>query len=288
MNIALLAFGNRGYFYAAYNLAASIKKFTPSANILLIHDAGLKYLASDELAVFDTLHLIDENVINPNGMMDAGHAKLCVYPIATMYFKEYMFLDVDGIVLKDITQWYLDAKNDGRNYITDVKGTGGKADKIEYSMWATNEDIWSEFGLKDDDTFYAIQSSWHFARKSRQSTTLIKNAIKMNAETFTDRTKLLIKWGKNLPDELILGGAISKAKIDVSFSYEPIFFPNHHLPIAELKANYYLLSMFGNGRGTTMVKADFKEFYDRFLRNEVFGYQVKYKNSVIMRDKMLK
>ena len=288
MNIALTVFGKRGYFYAAYNLAASIKKFTPDTKILLIHDSGLKYLAADELKVFDIFHPIDESITHPNGMLDAGYAKLCVYPIATKYFKEYLFMDVDALSLKDLSKWYADAKGDGRNFLTDVRGKGGKSDVINYSVWATNEDIWDQFKLKDSDTFQAIQSSWHFARKSKEATSLIRDAINLNGSAFVDRTKLLIKWGKNLPDELVMGGAIARAKMDVKFAYEPIYFPNKHLSIAELRAGYYVLSMFGNGRGAnTMVKADFKEFYDRFLRNEVFGHQVKYKNSVVMRDKMI-
>ena len=48
--------------------------------------------------------------------------------------------------------------------------------------------------------------------------------------------------------------------------------------------------MFGNGRGAaTMVKVDFKEFYDRYMIRmfKDNGMNLKYKNSSIMRDKMI-
>ena len=290
MNITLAAFGKRGYFYAAYNLAFAIKHFDKDAKILLIHDKGINSLPPSELAIFDNLHQVDENVTHPLGLFDAGNVKLNVYRIATTYFKEYLFLDVDGIVLKSIKPWY-DAcvKNTG-DFFTDVRGSGGIEDAINYSVWAKNEDIYSEFGLDKDDTWKAIQSSWHFAKKTKDNSAMFKDAVKLNLTTFKDRKVLLIKWGRCLPDELVLGGAIARRKLDPSVDFTPIFFPNPQKPIQEVRDNYYLLSMFGNGKGHTMVKVDFKEFYDKFLLKEVFkpnGMNFKYKNSMIMRDKMI-
>ena len=72
MNIVLAAFGKRGYFFAAYNIAFTIKHYNPKANILLIHDKGLTALPQHELDVFDKLHAIDEALTHPRGMFDAG------------------------------------------------------------------------------------------------------------------------------------------------------------------------------------------------------------------------
>lgn len=290
MNIVLTAFGKRGYFFSAYNLAFTIKHYNPKANILLIHDKGIKSLPEHEIKIFDKLHAIDEATTFPRGMFDAGFVKLNTYKIATKYYHSYMFLDVDAIALKDITPWYEDAVNSGKDFLTDVKGSGTIEDKITYSVWASNENIYSEFELKPTDTWRAIQSSWHFAKRSKANTAMFKDAIMLNFETFQDRKMLDIKWGKCLPDELVLGGAVARRKFDPSFDYSPIFFPNTHLPISEMRANYYLLSMFGNGVGNTLVKTDFKEFYDRYLLKDIFkpnGLNLKYKNSMIMRDKMI-
>lgn len=290
MNIVLAAFGKRGYFFAAYNLAFTIKHYNPKANILLIHDKGLSALPQHELNVFDKLHAIDEALTHPRGMFDAGFVKLNTYKIATKYFRKYMFLDVDGIPLKDITPWYEQAEAHEKDFLTDVRGSGTIEDDINYSVWASNENIYSEFELEPTDIWRAVQSSWHFAKRTKENTEMFKDAIKLNFETFTDRLMLEIKWGKCLPDELVLGGAIARRKLDPSFDYEPIFFPNRHLRISEMRENYYLLSMFGNGIGNTLVKTDYKEFYDRYLLKEIFkpkGMNLKYKNSMIMRDKMI-
>lgn len=290
MNIVLAAFGKRGYFFAAYNLAFTIKHYNPKANILLIHDKGLTALPQHDLDVFDKLHAIDEALTHPRGMFDAGFVKLNTYKIATKYFHKYMFLDVDGIPLKDITPWYEQAEASEKDFLTDVRGSGTIEDNINYSVWASNENIYSEFELEPTDTWMAVQSSWHFAKRTKANTEMFKDAIKLNFETFTDRSMLEIKWGKCLPDELVLGGAIARRKLDPSFDYEPIFFPNIHLPIREMRDNYYLLSMFGNGIGNTLVKTDYKDFYDIYLLKEIFkpkGLNLKYKNSMIMRDKMI-
>ncbi len=290
MNIVLAAFGKRGYFFSAYNLAFTIKYYNPKANILLIHDKGINALAPNEVNVFDKLHPIDEALTHPKGMFDAGFVKLNTYKIATKYFHKYLFLDVDAIALKDITTWYDEAENDGRDFLTDVRGSGTIEDKINYSVWASNANIYEQFELEPTDTWRAIQSSWHYAKRTKDNTAMFNDAIKLNFETFEDRRLLEIKWGKCLPDELVLGGAIARRKLDPSFGYEPIFFPNRHLPISEMRANYYLLSMFGNGVGNTLVKTDFKEFYDRYLLKDIFkpkGMNLKYKNSMIMRDKMI-
>lgn len=292
MNVVLAAFGKHGYYYAAYNLAFTIKHYDPDAKILLIHDRNLgnRNLAPDEIKVFDKLHEIDEATTHPKGMFDAGNVKLNVYKIATKYFREYLFLDVDAIALKSLRQWYEDCQASEKDFLTDVRGSGGIDDTINYSVWASNADIWEEFGLKDGDVWRAIQSSWHYAKRTKENTELFKDACRLNLDTFTDKTKLLIKWGKSLPDELVLGGAIARKQLDPSFDYEPIFFPNKHKPLQEVKEKYYILSMFGNGRGATMVKVDFKEFYDRYLHKEIFkkhGMNHKYKNAFVMRDKMI-
>jgi len=292
MNIVLAAFGKKGYYFAAYNLALTIKTYDEDAKILLIHDRnlGIKNLAIDEIAIFDKLHEIDEALTHPLGMFDAGNVKLNVYSIATKYFKKYMFLDVDAIALKSLSNWYEDCVNGEKDFYTDVRGKGGINDVINYSIWAKNEDIWEEFGLDEDGEYYGVQSSWHYAEKTRANTKMFKDACKLNLTKFEDRTKLLIKWGKSLPDELVLGGALARRDFDPSFDYAPIFFPDKHLPIKDMRENYYILSMFGNGRGATIVKPDFKEFYDRYLIKEIYkpkGLNLKYKNSFIMRDKML-
>lgn len=284
MNIALLAIGKRGYFFAAYNLAFSIKHYSPDANILLIHDGSfINQIPTD---VFDIQHEVNLPFTHQRGVFDAGGAKLGVYSVATKYFKEYLYLDVDALCLKDLQPFYDSIEKD---LATDIEGRGTKDMPIDYSIWATNDDIWSEFGLGEDSIYYAPQTSWHFAKKKRSNTSLFKLALKLNQETFQDRKKLLIKWGSGLPDELVFGGALAKKDIDASHPVKPIFFGNKHKPISEVKDEFYILSLYGNGKGRTLTKLDYLEYYDRVLikmfREHGLGH--KFKVSYIMNDKLV-
>lgn len=284
MNITLLAIGKRGYFFAAYNLAFSIKHHSPDANILLIHDGSFLHQVPTD--VFDTLHEVDLQFTHQRGVFDAGGAKLGVYSIATKYFKEYMYLDVDALCLKDLKLFYDSMTKDLH---TDIMGKGGKDDAINYSIWATNEDIWNQFQLDQDATYYAPQTSWHYAKKTRANTNLFKLARKLNVTTFDDPKALKMKWGKALPDELIFGGALSVKGIDASMPIRPIFFGNTHKRIKDVREKYYILSLYGNGNGRTLTKLDFLEFYDREMNAILrqYGLNHKYKVNLIMNDKLV-
>tara|TARA_R110000868_G_scaffold179544_3_gene419628 strand:- start:7608 stop:8468 length:861 start_codon:yes stop_codon:yes gene_type:complete len=284
MNIVLTAFGKQGYFYAAYNFAFSIKHYDPTANILLIHDKGIKHLGGD-LKYFDKLHEIDEYHTNPQGMFDPANVKLITYKIATKHFNKYLFLDVDNIALGSLQTFYDSIEQD---FALDVEGKGGKDDKIPYCVWAENSDIWEQFKLDDNDTYYAVHSSWHFARKTKENTAMFKEAIRLNLETFKDRRLLKVKWGVSLPDELPLGGALARRGYDASFK-NPIFYGDRFIPIAEMKEKYLILAMYGAGIGLTNVKRDYIEFYDRHMRDlfKAHGLNQTFKIGSIMRDKLI-
>lgn len=284
MNIVLLAVGKRGYTFAAYNLAFSIKHYSPDANILLIHDG--EYINQVPTDVFDKLHEVDLSFTHQRGVFDAGGAKLGVYSVATKYFKEYLYLDVDAICLQDLTPFYESMTKDLQ---TDIMGKGGFEDKINYSIWASNEDIWREFELEDDATYYAPQTSWHYAKKKRANTYLFKLAQKLNIETFKDPRALAMRWGKALPDELIFGGALAIKEVDASTPVRPIFFGSTHKPISEIREQYYLLSLYGNGNGKTLTKTDYLEFYDRHMIKlmKSQGRNHHFKVNMIMSDKLV-
>lgn len=283
MNIVLLAIGKRGYFFAAYNLAYSIKYHNPDAKILLVHDGA--YTRQIDTFIFDHTHEVNLLFTHQRGVFDAGGAKLGIYSIATQYFKEYLYLDVDAICLKNLQPFYDSMTKD---FHIDVLGKGTK-DGGNVSMWAKNEDVWNEFKLSDDAEFLAVQSSWHYAKKIRGNTSLFNLALKLNKDTFADTRKLSIKWGGGLPDELVMGGALAQKGIDPSIYVKPIFYGSTHKPISEVRDEHYILSLYGNGNGRTMTKLDYFDFYDRemlrILREN--GLPHKFKVSMIMNDKLV-
>ena len=276
MNIALLAIGKRGYHMAAYNLAASIKHHSPSAKILLLTDANIKYLHS--LKPFDIIEQIDTgNPFNP------AIAKLSLYGHATKHFDEYLFLDVDNICLKDIEPLYTELQTDGRDFITEVAGVGVKGDEvINYCVWATPAQIWERYRV---NRYTATHSDWHFARKSKTAKGIFDKALKLYP--LIPVHELAMKWGKCVPDELPLGAAIGDN--DVSFTVHPTFLGDANSgPIknlSQLRENWYFLSIYANGRGRTVTKRHYLEMYDAVCRAIIKPHH--YKNHFIMADKWI-
>ena len=54
--ILLIAFGKRGYAYAAYNLAFSLKHFSPALKITILTDGNIfTHLNPSEQKIFDKI-----------------------------------------------------------------------------------------------------------------------------------------------------------------------------------------------------------------------------------------
>lgn len=280
MNVVLLAIGKRGYHFAAYNLAASIKHYSPSADILLLTDSGVKQLHSTH--VFNKVVQIDvDTPLNP------AKSKLNVYAHAVKHFDEYLFLDADNVCLKDIEPFYNALKADGRDFITEVAGIGVKGDKsIEYCIWATPEQIWEAYGV---ERYTATHSDWHFARKSKATGDMFKRALKLMP--LIPVSELAMKWGKCVPDELPLGAAIGD--MDVSFPVHPTFLGDAKSgpikSLSQIRDEWYFLSIYANGKGKTVTKRHYLDMYDAQCRAifKATGQSHHYKHHFIMTDKWI-
>lgn len=281
MNIALLAVGKRGYHFAAFNLAASIKHFDPTANILLVTDAGVKYLHST--APFAKVVQIDQAHTIYKGTFSPSLAKLNLHKYASAYFKcGYLYLDADNIALRSLGDFY-DQCVVGP-FLIGVEGQGGKSDSIPYSIWATNENIWSAFNLAEDATYFACHSDWWWAGDIKATGAIFKDAIALMGKV--KPSDLRMKWGKTIPDELPLGAAISLSGIDPTPTFRPpAFLGNTSRTLAEIKADFPLLSMYGNGIGKTLTQRRYFDLYDQLMRKYTTAH--RYKSNQIMNDKWI-
>lgn len=281
MHVVTLAVGKRGYAFAAYNLAFSIKHFDPTARITLIADESIKYLR--DLTPFDEVKMITSADTLHRGSFSPSMAKLSVQRYIT---GPYLFLDADNVALRSLADFW--EKCNGSTFLIGVEGKGGRNDAIPYSVWASNETIWDRFGLAEDATYYASHSDWWYSDGSQAVKKIFQNARKlMDAVTMAD---LRIKWGKAIPDELPLGAAISKAGLDPTPSFAPpAFLGNRNRPISEIRAEYPLLSMYGNGKGKTLTARNYFDFYDRHMRDlfKAKGMPHQYKINFIMSDKWI-
>src|SRR5690242_8738959 len=97
--IFIIAFGKRGYGFAAYNLAFSIKKFSPDIPITLwCESKTIEQLDPEKQRVFDDILFIPQSLLTP---FDPCRIKTNFYDF--LPYDITLLLDADSLALKDIT-----------------------------------------------------------------------------------------------------------------------------------------------------------------------------------------
>lgn len=283
--IVLISLGKRGYGFAAFNLALSLKHYSPEIPIHLIHD-GRSISQLDTLTYFDSLQRIEQEDYLTKGQLDPGKAKARIYKY--LPFKHNLYLDVDALAFKDITPFIEEKIALDKYYLTDVLGVSAKDKPRNYSIWANDTDIWNFFGLDDAQQFPAIQSSWAYIKKGREAKKLF-NLVSKNYDRGFPVDRLSIDWGKTIPDELIFGGSLAQLNYIPPRLPEPIFrgWKFDDRSPSELAEAYYFLSIYGNGTGRSLTKLKYWKLYDKRLEilNKEYGRQHQYKGAYIKADK---
>lgn len=276
--IVLFAFGHPDYYRMAYNMASSIKA-TSSLKVALVHDLHNHPswpMPEENWKVFD------KRISLKKKHTDAGQIKCHMYEY--LPYDDNLYLDVDGCALKDLSPM-LDGLCAQEGYFyTQVNGKGGIEDKIPYSIWAKNSDIWEYFDLPEDAIQPAIQSSYMFIRKNDESKPFFK-AVANNFDKGFPKDKLLMKWGGSIPDELIYSGTMAQfGLLDAHGGRHCYFGWKNKESISEVYKDYYILAIYG-GRG--LVKLRYKELYDRHMLNimRAAGLPHKYKVDALMKSK---
>ena len=278
-----MSFGSPAYAYATYNMAVSIKRYSPDTLIGLIHDSNVNYLPSDWRDLFDNLEVLKPDDYLTDNKLDPGKAKVSVYNY--LPYKHNLCLDVDGILLKDIEPLFETLIEDERNYLCESHGSGLKSDKINYSIWAKHEDIWQHFNVDEDTTFHAIQTSLFYVKKCAETKKLFQYALS-NYNFPMD--KLTHRWGGTMPDELIISGSLAHFKLNPDMGMRAVFFGNENTdkPDEYITDNFYILSIYGNGEGRTLTKLRFLKLYSKLVIRlaDIMGKRF-YKHELIMGSK---
>ena len=267
--IVLMAFGKSGYYQMAFIMALSIKIFNPELQVCLISDGKEQSHLSGRTFVFDTIEHMDTRDCMTLGSIDPGKAKTRIYQY--LPFDHNLYLDVDGIVLKDITPMLDTLVAKEGYYLTDVIGRGGMADNIEYAIWASNETTYKHFDIPQANELVTIQSSYAYFQKTPECEDFCEQ-VASYYDTF-DIKDLLIAWGTTKPDELFFSGVISKLGINAQGG-KFIFF-GHEVKTVQhsvIKENNYILSIYGNGNGSRLTKLIYWELYDKLMRNYSLEY----------------
>lgn len=288
----MLAFGKRGYGFAAYNLAVSIRAFNTTIPITIYHDdIAFGQIEAEKLTIFDKMLPIPPELLYNNGKFDPGYTKVNLYDLYP--YDLNLYLDVDALCLKDIEPLFeiIESKVKGDNYfythiIAEHKISEGRDFKA--MQWAWADDIWSHFKLKQDDVFYATNSSYQIVKKGKPAKRFY-DQIKKNYAHPIPTDKLRMKWGGGQPDELYMNAALCQLKVPAQMDTDVMFFGGDvSHTFTDIENKFYFLSLYGAGASnvsTTRLK--YREWYDRLL----FAHYRKrgeghiYKSQYIMAEK---
>jgi hypothetical protein len=285
--IALMAFGDATYGKYAFNLALSLKRFSPALKIQLIHDdIALSQLDQFHLNFFDHFTPLKKEDMYVNDKLYPAQVKTRIYDY--LVFNESIYLDVDAVALKDITPLMNLCSLKEGYYFTQVHRLHRLEDgrgEIRDMAWATADTIWNHYRLKEDAILPATQSSFAYIKKCNESESLFKK-LQENLSNPIPLEKLRYKWGGSQPDELYLNVTLAQLGLNPSLGIDPIYFSNYQIKNQSIvEQDYYLLGVFG---GTGVTHSSVHHLYDRIMQNycrEHFNLPHQFKNINLVKYK---
>lgn len=283
--VLISAWGRRGYIYAAYNLAFSIKHFNRRLPVYLYCDEQLlKELMPDQIDVFDSIIPIDISLLMQYQSQPA-YIKISAYE--NLPFDYTLLLDVDALALQDIEPAIDQMIEGGGYFYSHILDTHKleQGDNIPNMYWATAGKIWEKYNLSKDAVLPCTNSSLQFIKKGEDSKRLL-DRVKTNMEDPLPLHELRNQWGGAQPDELYLNIAMAQEGIVGKTPNEYLFMGNvlSPLPYHKIEEQYMILSIFG---GRNFTKARYTEWYDKKLieYHRKHAKSAHFKYSYILRDK---
>lgn len=284
--VVLLAFGKPQYYWAAFNLAFSIRKHNAKMSITVLFDDPIKALSNCPELMQYVNHIghINAEHITTNKKLDPGKVKVNLYKY--LPYDCNLYLDVDAVALKDIQPMIDELAQSGKDYITHAVGyhTIDKGRDFKEMQWAYADKMWEHFDLPLDAVMPAINSSMQWIVKGAQTQELYQQARHLYMDKTMEVKDLRQKWGGGQPDELYMNVALAILGIDPALKhYDKVkgseggmihFSMQRGLNFQEITDNYYLQSYYG-GAGFTprfyidwldrMLTADFKAIGKRHI-----------------------
>jgi hypothetical protein len=269
--VVLLAFGKVQYYWAAYNLAFSIKKFNPTINIaLIVDDRGKAFSQCPELHnCIDYVSDIAQADIYTNNKLDPAKLKVKLYDY--LPYERNLYLDVDAVALKDIQPMIDELNQSGKDYISHTVGyhTIDKGRDFKEMQWAWADKIWAHYQLPADTIMPAINSSMQWVVKGEKAAAIYSKAQQLYFDNPIPLKDLRMKWGGSQPDELYMNIALAIHKVDPALNAKGSddgfvhFAMTRGLNFKEITEKYYLQSYFGGVRFTPNFYID---WLDRMLK----------------------
>jgi hypothetical protein len=275
--VVLVAFGKPQYYWAAYNLAYSIKRFNKDLQIALISDSKDRalYYCHDLTNQIDVYVDLPEQHIYTNKKLDPGKAKVLLFDYLPFHYN--LYLDVDAVCLKDLQPLIDQLISNDAKYATRVVGehTIDQGRDFKAMQWAWADQLWQHFGLTKSDKIYAINSSIQFIEKCPEAEAIYRTAADLYLNNPMPINKLRMKWGGGQPDELYFNVSFGKNNFK-PYEIDAICFQmNREFSYAQIEERFYLMSYYG-GKGFT--PSFYIDWLDRKLKSWMSedGIQHKY------------
>ncbi len=249
--IVLIAVGGEGYLRWAVNMAASIKYHSPLLTIQLLTSKDNYKGAFDNSRFFDVVTLVNESDYR-DSQGRLFPAKLKTSFIHYVDFAEFIYLDVDGCILKDITPLF----DRGFTFASDVQGVYDRSqpEPFNHLKWAKPSVIWEHFKLEENAKLPAINSSFLYIKKD-QCIELFDLAHDLLMNNPLPYEKHWYVWGRqrdtkvSQPDELYINVAMAKLGIipqhEVAIYFRMINNTCEYLDYRQVSEHYYGLGLFG-------------------------------------------
>lgn len=263
--IVLLAIGDVAYGKFAANMAISIKEHSPEMPIQLIYEnKAISHLNDWHKSFIDIFTPIEKDDCYNGVKLFPALAKINIYKYAE--FDENIYLDVDGLCLKDLHTLFEKCKNG--YYFSQVVGeykVEKETKEFPEMQWCKPDVLIKHFKLKEGDVIPALNTSFQYFKKCEESALLFETA-KNNLLNGIDNKDRWYKWGKDnhQPDELYMNVALAKVGLMPKLSPEKvIYFDNHRMQAPDkVKGEFYVLGLYG---GINFTHRSLQDYYDAVM-----------------------
>lgn len=225
--VLLIALKSKQYVEFARNMAASIRLYSPDIAIQLAVSGDL-YQYAQSVPV-DSITLIPAELYEVNERFEPGWCKLNMDKLTG--FDRTLYLDVDGIVLRDIAPLF---EYDG--FRSQVSGTYNTGESWP-CQWATMDEVRRLYDVDSGKPIDEINSSIILFDKS--------DSELFNIARSCYRKQHNGRWGGAFPDELGFNVALCKLGRSASFGFNPIKFEPDGSRLNKIASEYYILGLYG-------------------------------------------
>lgn len=288
--VVLMAFGKPHYGALAFNMALSIKFHNPEVKIQLIYERpSISFLNEKKLGFFDILTELDPldlyEGLPGKKQMNPGRMKTRIYKY--LAFENNLWLDADGVALKDISPLVEKVSESGAYFLTQTAQethTISQGKDFKASIWAWADDIWSHYNLPEDAVMPATNTSVAYIKKCDKGESFYAK-VQENFDNGLPIAKLRNKWGGGFPDELAVNVACAQFKLNPSILPEPILFARDRIDITDVIERYYLIGLYG---GVRYVHQSAVDYYDRLVQKysrELLGVNQEFKYHMLVKHK---